>query len=114
MHSGSCHCGAVRFEVDIDLSAPLTCNCSYCRRRGSILAFTPEASFELKSGQDRLTDYRFDTMKIRHQFCATCGMEAFASAPAPDGTPMVAVNLRCLEDVDLEGFNPRQYDGRAR
>ena len=113
MHTGSCHCGKVRFQVEVDLSKPITCNCSYCSRRGSILAFTPADGFTLQSGDEALTEYRFNTNRIQHLFCATCGMESFARGDAPDGTPMVAVNLRCLEDVDPDSLTPTQYDGRS-
>ena len=113
MHTGSCHCGAVRYKVEIDLSSPLTCNCSYCSRRGSILAFTPVANFQVEKGEDALTEYRFNTNRIEHLFCATCGMESFARGTAPDGSQMVAVNVRCLEDVDLDGLKPKQVDGRS-
>jgi hypothetical protein len=113
MHAGSCHCGAVRFRVEVDLSSPMTCNCSYCARRGSILAFTPAASFELERGEDHLTEYRFNTNRIQHLFCSTCGMESFARGTAPDGSAMVAINVRCLEDVDLDGLKTTQVDGRS-
>jgi hypothetical protein len=113
-YEGSCHCGDVRFGVDIDLSHPITCNCSYCQRRGSILAFTPAANFSLEKGGDRLSEYRFNTNKIAHLFCSTCGMESFSRATGPDDTPMVAVNVRCLEGVDIDSLEPTQYDGRSR
>jgi hypothetical protein len=114
MHTGSCHCGEVRFRVEVDLSNPITCNCSYCRRRGSILAFTPASNFELEEGRDRLTEYRFNTNRIQHLFCSRCGMESLARAAGPDGTPMVAVNVRCLDDVDLDGLKTTEFDGRSR
>lgn len=113
-YHGGCHCGKVQFDVDVDLSNPITCNCSYCSRRGSILAFTPESSFTLEKGGDDLTEYLFNTRKISHLFCADCGMESFARAAGPDGTKMVAVNVRCLDGVDLDGLSPHQFDGRSR
>jgi hypothetical protein len=113
-YHGGCHCGKVQFDVDVDLSNPITCNCSYCSQRGSILAFTPESSFTLEKGRDDLTEYLFNTRKISHLFCAACGMESFARAAGPDGTRMVAVNVRCLDGVDLDGLSPQQFDGRSR
>lgn len=113
-YQGGCHCGKVRFNVEVDLSNPITCNCSYCSKRGSILAFAPEANFTLESGGDALTEYRFNTKTIAHLFCATCGMESFARGAQPDGTRMVAVNVRCLEGVDADALEPRQVDGRSR
>jgi len=113
-YHGGCHCGKVRFHVDVDLSNPITCNCSYCSRRGSILAFTPAESFSLTSGSDDLVDYRFNSKTIEHLFCGTCGMESFARGAMPDGTRMVAVNVRCLDEVDLDAVKPQQVDGRSR
>lgn len=113
-YEGSCHCGAVRFEADLDLSRPITCNCSYCSRRGSILVFTPADNFTLKTGEEKLTEYRFNTKTIQHLFCSTCGMESFARGRMPDGKRMVAVNVRCLEGVDPDGLQTTRYDGRAK
>jgi hypothetical protein len=113
-YQGSCHCGEVRYKVDIDLSKPITCNCSYCARRGSILAFAPAGNFELEQGEGKLTEYRFNTKNIQHLFCSVCGMESFSRGAMPDGTQMVAVNLRCLEGVDVDSLNPTPYDGRSR
>jgi hypothetical protein len=113
-YQGSCHCQEVRFEVDVDLAHPITCNCSYCQRRGSILAFAPASSFSLQSGEGKLTEYRFNTKNIQHLFCSVCGMESFARAMGPDGTPMVAINVRCLEGVDPYSLEPTMFDGRSR
>jgi len=113
-YQGSCHCGEVRFKVDVDLSHPITCNCSYCSRRGSILAFTPAENFELEQGEEKLTEYLFNTEKIEHLFCSVCGMESFSRGATPDGTKMVAVNVRCLEGVNLDALQPTQVDGRSR
>jgi Uncharacterized conserved protein len=113
-YHGSCHCGAVRYSVEVDLANPITCNCSYCTRRGSVLAFTPAENLTLEAGEDRLTEYRFNTKTIEHLFCATCGMESFARGTTPDGRKMAAVNVRCLEGVDLDGLSITQVDGRSR
>ena len=113
-YQGGCHCGKVRFQVDVDLSSPVTCNCSYCSRRGSILAFAPAENLSLEQGADDLTEYRFNTKTIAHLFCASCGMESFARGAMPDGTKMVAVNVRCLEGVDIDSIKPQQVDGRSR
>ncbi|MBY6000717.1 GFA family protein [Tritonibacter mobilis] len=113
-YQGGCHCGSVRYSVDVDLENPITCNCSYCSKRGSILAFAPLDNFSLEKGGETLTAYRFNTNTIEHLFCSTCGMESFARGAMPDGTKMVAVNVRCLDGVDLAGLDPQEYDGRAR
>ena len=59
-HTGSCQCGAVAFEADVDISSPVVCNCSRCQRLGSVLAFTPRTSFTLLRGEDALTEYTFN------------------------------------------------------
>jgi hypothetical protein len=115
MHTGSCHCGKVRYQVDIDLTQPvITCNCSMCGRSGTMLAFVPAAKFELKQGEDALKDYTFNTNSIHHYFCTTCGIKPFARGKMPDGSPMAAVNVRCLDDVDLSTLQVHQFDGKSR
>lgn len=113
-YQGSCHCGRVAFTVEANLDRTLTCNCSYCQRRGSILTFSPATAFSLDKGEEALTEYRFHTQKIQHLFCATCGIESFARAAAPDGTPTVAVNVRCLSGVEPTELEPTLFDGRSR
>lgn len=110
---GACHCGAVQFEASLDLSRTITCNCSYCSARGSVLAFTPTVGFSLLGGDDALREYRFNKHVIAHQFCSVCGIEPFAQGALPDGTPMVGVNVRTLKNVDLSSLAPTAYDGRA-
>jgi hypothetical protein len=111
---GSCHCGRVAYTVEADLDRTITCNCSYCQRRGSILTFSPATAFTLDKGEDALTEYRFNTQKIQHLFCETCGIESFARGSMPDGTPMVAVNVRCLSGVEPTELEPTLFDGRSR
>jgi len=110
---GACHCGAVQFEASLDLSQTITCNCSYCSARGSILAFASADDLTLHSGDDRLQEYRFNRHVIAHRFCTVCGVEPFAHGALPDGTPMVGINVRTLKDVDLDSLSPAPYDGRA-
>jgi hypothetical protein len=112
-YSGGCQCGAVRFEVDADLDNTVTCNCSRCGRLGAILTFTPQEAFELKKGEGATTEYLFNSRKIHHRFCSTCGIESFAHGAAPDGTIMVAVNARCLDGVDPATLTPTAYDGAS-
>lgn len=110
---GGCHCGAVRYEVESDLEGLVSCNCSICQKRGLILSFVPQAKFRLLSGREALTDYQFDKKRIHHLFCSTCGVASFAEGDSPDGGPMVAVNVRCLDDVDVTGMTPKLFDGRS-
>lgn len=110
---GGCHCGAVRFRADVDLSGVAECNCSHCSKKGFILAFTPSSRFELLSGEDRLAEYRFNTKKIAHLFCSVCGVQPFGRGEGPDGTKMAMVNVRCLDNVDLAALHPAQVDGKS-
>lgn len=112
--SGGCHCGKVRYEVTMDLGAVISCNCSMCQKRGTLLAFAPADRFSLKSGEDDLTTYRFNKHVIAHRFCKTCGILSFATGKGPDGKEMAAINVRCLDDVDLDALTITKIDGRSR
>lgn len=113
-HQGSCHCGNVRYEVELDLEQKMvTCNCSMCRRMGSILAFVPAEKFKLLQGEEDLKDYLFNTKTIHHLFCTTCGIRSFARGQMPDGSPTCAVNLRCVDGVDLNNLQIQEYDGAS-
>lgn len=112
-YHGSCQCGAVAFEADLDLDRTIVCNCSRCRRLGSVLAFTPRDRFRLLSGAAELTAYRFNTLAIEHLFCRICGIEAFAYGATPDGAPMAAVNANCLDGVDARALKSKPHDGAA-
>ena len=115
MHHGSCHCGAVKFDAKMDLSKPaITCNCSICQRSGTILSFVTAGDFTLLGGEDALSDYMFGKKRLHHLFCKTCGVRSFARGAMPDGTPMVAINVRCLEDVELEKIPTRMFNGRDK
>src|SRR3546814_2323508 len=95
---GSCHCGAVTFSVDADEpESAISCNCSHCRRKGLLLGFFPKDSFTLLTGEDALRSYTFNTHKIDHQFCQTCGTQPFAYGVGPDGSEIRAINLRCVD-----------------
>jgi len=111
VHRGGCHCGRVRFEV----SAParpevLDCNCSMCRKLGFLHLIVARGDFQLLSGEDALTTYRFNTGTARHLFCATCGVKSFyVPRSHPDG---YSVNARCLDDGTVEALVVKPFDGR--
>ena len=111
--TGGCHCGRVRYAVELSLDGTVTCNCSICQKRGSIMAFVPQSQFRLLAGEDALTDYQFNKKVIHHPFCATCGVASFAHGEQPNGRPMVAVNVRCLDGVDAASLQPRLFDGKS-
>ncbi|MFL5271224.1 MAG: GFA family protein [Anaeromyxobacteraceae bacterium] len=113
-YSGGCHCGAVRYRVTTEpLQAAMACNCSICSKTGSVLTFVPASQFELLSGGEALRDYQFGKKRIHHVFCPTCGIRSFARGAKPDGTPMVAVNVRCLEGVDVGALTVKPFDGKS-
>jgi hypothetical protein len=80
---------------------------------GSILTFTSADAFSLERGQDALTEFKFNTDKISHLFCATCGVQSFGRGVAPDGREMIAVNARCLDGVDVFALKPQEVDGKS-
>lgn len=113
LHQGGCHCGAVRYSVEVDLSQPvIQCNCSICFRTGTLLTFVPENTFKLEKGEDALADYQFNKKVIHHLFCKVCGVRSFGRGVGPQG-PMVAVNARCLDGLSLEELKVMNYDGRS-
>ncbi len=113
-HTGGCHCGNVRFRVRTDLAQVGACNCSICSKTGTLLSFVPASEFELLSEPSPpLTDYQFNKHVIHHYFCPVCGVRSFATGTAPDGSDMRAVNVRCLDDVDVDSLKVVHYDGRS-
>jgi hypothetical protein len=94
--SGGCHCGRVRFRVTADLSRVTVCNCSICNKKGFLHLIVAPEQFELLSGADALTTYRFNTGTAKHTFCSTCGIHAFY---VPRSDPdKIDVNVRCWSD----------------
>lgn len=113
-YDGSCHCGAVRFEVT--MAAPtkaFACNCSICSRVGWLLAFTPANTFRLLSGENELTDYQFAKKHIHHFFCRTCGIRSFSRGADKSGKETFAVNLRCLKGIDAASLPVETFDGAS-
>ena len=102
-YRGSCHCGAVRFEADLDLTQPTyRCNCSICRRTRFWPAVAREDGFRLLSGQEMLTQYLFNKRRNEHWFCRVCGVRAFGVGNDTPIGRMIGVNLGCLEGVTEE------------
>ncbi len=111
---GSCHCGKVAFAADADPpTKAISCNCSHCRRKGFLLAFFPAAQFALLRGSGDLKNYLFNKHRIEHHFCTTCGTAPFASGKGPGGAEMRAINLRCVETIDLDALELEKIDGAA-
>ncbi|MBK7580299.1 MAG: GFA family protein [Myxococcales bacterium] len=111
-YSGGCHCGQVRFEVTTELAQVMQCNCSICSKKGFLLSFVPESDFTLGSGQDALSEYRFNRHAVAHLFCKTCGIQSFGRGKGRDGSSMIALNVRCLDDVDVAKLAITEVDGK--
>lgn len=105
--------GKVRFEATTDLAHVISCNCSICSKRRLLLTFLPATKFKLLDGEERLEEYRFNKGRIRHKFCRECGVETFGRGKNPKGFDMVALNVRCLDGIDLARLNRVSFDGKS-
>jgi hypothetical protein len=113
-YSGGCQCGKVRYEVQLEIGEVMACNCSRCGRLGSLLAFAPVEQFKLLSGATELTQFEFNRRMIQHQFCSTCGIQSFAIGRNPkSGARMAAINVRCLDGVDVDTLKVKKVNGKS-
>lgn len=112
--TGGCHCGAVRYEVEIDLTKPvIECNCSQCQIQGLLLSFVTNEKMKVLKGEDSLTEYRFNKHKIQHLFCKVCGVECFGKGKDKEGNDTYAINVRTIDDIDLSTLERMPYDGKS-
>ena len=112
-YTGGCHCGHVRYDLTADLTQVLNCNCSICTKRGALWTFVPAEKFALRAGEDVLADSQFGKKAIHHLFCPQCGVGSFSRGKGPDGKEVIAVNVRCLDDVDLAALKTTPFDGKS-
>jgi hypothetical protein len=112
-YTASCHCGKVKLEIDGQINQALACNCSICSRKGSLLCFVPRSAVKWLTPDANAAIYTFNKHVIKHRFCAQCGIHPFAEAVDRAGTPTVAVNLRCVEGLDLSTVKVTEFDGRS-
>jgi len=112
-YTGSCHCGDVRYAVELELDRLVACNCSICSRSGWLLAFVPAARFQLETPEDAMTDYQFGPKRIHHVFCRRCGVRPFSWGHDAEGNKTMSINVRCLEGVDPSALPVQEFDGRS-
>lgn len=121
-HDGACHCGAVRFRVKLDggFASARRCTCSLCRMRGAVALSVRLGEFELQSGADALSEYRFNTGEARHYFCSICGI--YTHHQRRSNPNQYGVNAACLEGVSpfdfesvavMDGVNHPRDTGRS-
>lgn len=114
LYKGSGHCGKIAFEAEGELEQAIQCNCSICSKRGYLLWFVPRGQLRLLTPESHLATYTFNTHRIKHYFCPTCGCAPFGEGAGPTGEAMAAINVRCLDDTDISALNIVPYDGRSR
>jgi hypothetical protein len=109
-YAGSCHCGAVRFQIETDFPELTTCDCSICSRKNALMVKVHESKFALLAGRELLSEYQFHTRTARHYFCSVCGIYPFhRKRVTPD---FYGVNVRCLENFDPSGIPVRATVGK--
>jgi len=110
-HSGGCHCGRVRFEVEAPAKIEVAdCNCSMCTKSGYLHLIVTSDRFRLIRGRESLSTYTFNTHVAKHHFCAHCGVKSFyVPRSHPEG---VSVNARCIDSATIESMSVTPFDGR--
>ena len=108
-YRGSCHCGAIRFEIRTDFPELTTCDCSICRKKNALMVKVHESQFELLAGKEHLSEYQFNSMTARHFFCKICGIYPFhRKRVSPD---YFGINVNCLDNFDPAAIPVRQTFG---
>ncbi len=113
-YKGSCHCGNITVKVEGELMDAMACNCSMCSRKGSLLWFVPRDNVKVTTKNEaEAGSYTFNKHVIKHRFCKTCGIHPYGEGVDPKGNRMAAINVRCLDAVDLDALKITHFDGRA-
>lgn len=111
IYKGRCHCGKVAFEVEGEINGAIACNCSICSRKGTLMWFVPREKLKLLTPESEMSTYTFNKHIIKHRFCPTCGIHPYGEGVGPNGNNMAAINIRCIEGIDLASVPVQNYDG---
>ena len=114
LYKGSCHCGQIVFQVTGTLASAMSCNCSICQRKGSLMWFVPREQLQLLTPEENAASYTFNKHVVKHLFCPKCGMHPYGEGVDPKGNAMAAINIRCLEKIELDRVSITHFDGRSR
>lgn len=112
-YTGSCHCGKVDFEVEGTLEQAIECNCSHCSRKGYLLWFVDQDRVQMRTPADVLGTYTFNKHVIQHHFCKNCGCAPLGTGKDGKGAAKAAINVRCLENVEIAKLKIIPVDGRS-
>lgn len=108
-YTGSCHCGAVQFEIDTEFTEFTKCDCSLCAKKNAVMTKVHEDQFRLLAGEAELGTYQWNTNTAKHHFCKTCGIYTFhRKRVSPD---FFGINVFCLQDADLSQVPVIEVDG---
>jgi len=102
LYKGSCHCGRIAFQVEGTLTGAMSCNCSFCQRKGVLIWFVARGQLQLLTPDENASTYTFNKHVIKHRFCPTCGIHRYGDGVDSKGVATAAVNVRCLEGIELE------------
>jgi hypothetical protein len=111
LYRGSCHCGAVQFEIDAEITELTMCDCSLCSKKNALMCAVHESRFKLLAGEDKLSLYQWNSGVARHYFCSACGIYPFHKKRSmPDH---YGINARCLDGFDTNSVPLRQAEGKS-
>ena len=112
-HPGSCHCGDVRFEVEIDATSASKCNCTICTKVAGTGGVVKPDAFRLLTDESKLGTYEWGGRTATRFFCKRCGIHCFGRGHLEQlGGAYVSVNLNCIDDIDLREVSLVHWDGR--
>jgi hypothetical protein len=110
-YRGSCHCGAIQFQIEAEITDVYSCDCSLCSKKNALMTTVHEDNFKLLAGEDKLSLYQWNARIARHYFCSVCGIYPFhRKRSMPDH---YGINIRCLDDFDASGIAVRAAEGKG-